>query len=74
MWLYVVGGVIVGGLVIVGAVQALTKPRREVPGIDLDPIQPTPEDPVSAPIKHPNSSLGRPQTPASHPASGPPDA
>jgi len=74
VWLYVVGGVIVGGLVIVGAVQALTKPRREVPGIDLDPIQPTPEDPVSAPIKHPNSALGRPQTPASHPASGPPDA
>ncbi len=74
VWLYIVGGVIVGGLAIVGAVQALSKPRREVPGIDLDPIQPTPEDPVSAPIEHPDSSLGRSPTPASHPVSDPPDA
>lgn len=74
VWLYIVGGVIVGGLAIVGAVQALSKPRREVPGIDLDPIQPTPEAPVSAPIEHPDSALGLSPTPASHPVSDPPDA
>ena len=74
VWLYVVGGVIVGALVLAGAIQALRRPRRELPGVVLDPIQPTPEEPVSVPIDHLDGHDSPPSSPASHPASRAPDA
>ena len=72
-WLYVVGGVVVGALVLAGAIQALRRPRREMPGVVLDPIQPTPEEPVVVPIDHPEAHSAASPGPASHPASSAPD-
>jgi len=50
-WLYVGLGALFGVILVAGVVRALRRPRASIDTRGLDPVDPTPEEPLVAPVQ-----------------------